>query len=253
MKKSLYIRTALLGSASALAVGAAVLPATTFAAESGSSQTAHHDGMQRPPRGPRGVVGTVSNVSVNADGVGTLQLTIVAPPKPENMPAADDSSHHRPLAMFLHNHPDLPKPGETITINLTSDTKYMIDGQESTAAGLTSGTTVRVLGGGKDSDDRTAKLITTTLMPPMRGFMGTVSAIDTGANTMTVSFPATDKHAAATVTVQYSDSTKFVEKDVTNVTESSVTVGDKVRFDGKLSTGNGTSTVTDVHMIGIKE
>lgn len=252
MKKSLYIRTALLGSASALAVGAAVLPATTFAAESGSSQTAHHDGMQRPPRGPRGVVGTVSNVSVNADGVGTLQLTIVAPPKPENA-STTDARHPHAMGMMEQTRANMPKPGETITINVTSDTKYMVNGQESTAAGLTSGTTVRVLGGGKDSDDRTAKLITTTLMPPMRGFMGTVSAIDTGANTMTVSFPATDKHAAATVTVQYSDSTKFVEKDVTNVTESSVAVGDKVRFDGKLSAGNGTATVTDVHMIGIKE
>ena len=252
MKKSLYIRTALLGSASALAVGAAVLPATSFAAESGSSQAAHHDGMQRPPRGPRGVVGTVSNVSVNTDGVGTLQLTIVAPPKPANMPVAD-ASHPHPIAMFERNHPDMPKPGETITINVTGDTKYMVNGQESSAAGLANGATVRVLGGGKDSDDHTAKLITTDLMPPMRGFKGTVSAIDTSANTMTVSFPATDKHAAATVTVQYSDSTKFVEKDVANVTESSVAVGDKVRFDGKISTGNGTATVTDVHIIGIKE
>lgn len=251
MNKSLYIRTALLGSASALAVGAAVLPATTFAAESGTSHPAHHDGTQRPPRGPRGVVGTVSNVSVDSTGVGTVQLTIVAPPKPENMPAAD-ANHPRPLAMLQHNHPDLPKPGETITINVTADTKYMVNGQESTAAGLTSGTTVRVLGGGKDSDDKTAKLITTDLMPPMRGFMGTVSAIDTSANTMTVSFPATDKHAAATVTVQYADNTKFVEKDVVNVTESSVTIGDKVRFDGKFSDANGTPTVTDVHMIGIK-
>lgn len=147
----------------------------------------------------------------------------------------------------------MPKPGEVITINVTGDTKYMINGQESTAAGLTSGATVRVLGGGKDSDDRTAKLITTDLKPPMRGFVGTVSAIDTGANTMTVSFPATDKHAAATVTVQYSDSTKFVKKNASNITEASVSTGDKVRFDGKLSTSNGTSTVTDVHTIGIKE
>lgn len=252
MKKSLYIRTALLGSASALAVGAAVLPATSFAAESGSSQAAHHDGMQRPARGPRGVVGTVSNVSVNSAGVGTLQLTVVAPPKPTNMPAAE-ASHSHSRGMMNQGHQNMPKPGETITINVTSDTKYMVNGQESSAAGLTNGATVRVLGGGKDSDDRTAKLITTDLMPPMRGLGGTVSAIDTGTNTMTVSFPATDKHAAATVTVKYSDSTKFVEKDVANVTESSVAVGDKVHFDGKISTSNGTSTVTDVHLIGIKE
>lgn len=251
MKKSLFIRTALLGSASALAVGAAVLPATTFAAESGSSHSAHHEGTQRPPRGPHGVVGTVSNVSVNADGVGTFQLTIVAPPKPENLPAAG-TNRPRPMGMMEQARANMPKPGETITINVTSDTKFMINGQESTAAGLSDGTTVRVLGGGKDSGDRTAKLVTTSVIPPTRGFVGTVSAIDTGANTMTVSFPATDKHAAATVTVQYSDTTKFVENGATNVTESSVSTGDKVRFDGTLSKDSGSPTVTNVRMIGIQ-
>lgn len=240
MKKSLYIRTALLGSASALAVGAAVLPATTFAAESGSSRHAHHEGTQRPPRGPRGVVGTVSNVSVNADGVGTLQLTVSVPPNPEAGRA------------FERNHPHMPEPGDVLTIKVTGDTKYMINGQESTASSLTSGATVRLLGGGKNSDDYTAKLITTDLIPPTRGFKGTVSAIDTSANTMTVSFPATDKHDAASVTVQYSDSTKFLQKDTANATESSVAVGDKVRFDGTLSTDSGTLKVTDVHVIGIK-
>lgn len=154
--------------------------------------------------------------------------------------------------MIQSNHQDLPKPGETITINVTGDTKYMIDGEESTAAGLTSGTTVRVLGGGKDSDDRTAKLVTTDLTSPMRGFVGTVSAIDTAANTMTVSFPATDKHAAATITVQYSDTTKFVEKGATDVTESSVVAGDKVHFDGTFSANDGSPTVTNVRTIGIK-
>jgi hypothetical protein len=68
-----------------------------------------------------------------------------------------------------------------------------------------------------------------------------------------VLFPATDKHAAATVTVKYSDSTKFAEKDVANATESSIVVGDAVRFDGTFSNESGTPTIANVHHVGIKE
>ena len=246
MKKSLFIRTALLGSASALAVTALALPTTSFASngQGNSDQSAlHARGFEspRPARGPRGVIGSVSGISVDSSGNGTLKLTITKAPEFK----VSEHSKHRP------RHFEPLNVGDTVTININSETKFMINGVESTANNLENGSVVRVLGGGKNTDSKTARLITTNLQVPTPGQAGTVTNIDTNENVMTISFPATKELSAGTAIVEYSDNTLFLHKG-TRVTESSVAVGSLVHFNGQISDDDDSKTFINVEVIGIR-
>ncbi len=253
MKKSLYIRTALFGSASALVIGVAIMPAITFAADR-HANSGHHDsiiGEHHRPRGLMGLVGTVSAISVDSSGVGTVTITVDA------MPWKNNQRVKKAVDRFLDNHPNFPKPGDSIAVKVDSGTKYMINNVESRASSLTIGTKVRVLGGGKSTDHKTAKLLTTNLQPPMHGHapmhghVGTVSSFNTTNNTMTVSMPAKGDHPATTITVNYTDSTKF-RQNKTASSESALAVGATVRFGGKVSTTSGVVSVSNVKFINIK-
>ena len=239
------IRTAV-ASAVALSVGVAVLPSATYAASSSDVSAA---GRMNPDhrRGP-GVVGEVTAVTQNGDGTGTITLTIAKPP-------VERPNVVRHLAQ--NDESNIPVAGSSIVIAYTSETKFSINGEESSAASLAVGTTVRVVAGRAGDELLPAKIVTTDVrksadMKKHRGFSGIVSAIDATANTMTVQFPGrNDERPAVTVTVVYSDSTKFV-KDGETSSESAVTVGANVQFNGTLSTDSGSVKVSDVTRINLK-
>ncbi|MEK9155433.1 MAG: hypothetical protein AAB839_02175 [Patescibacteria group bacterium] len=236
---------AALASAVALSVGVAVLPATTFAASSSDVSAA---GRSNPDhrRGP-GVVGEVTAVTQNGDGTGTITLTIAKPP-------VERPNVVRHLAQ--NDDSNIPDAGSSIVIAYTSETKFSINGEESSAANLAVGTTVRVVAGRAGDELLPAKIVTTDVRKPAdmkkhRGFMGIVSAIDATANTMTVQFAGRNERPATTVTVVYSDSTKFVKSGETS-NEAAVTVGATVQFNGTLSADSGTVKVSDVTRINLK-
>lgn len=232
---------AVLGSILALSVGVAVVPLSTFAAtssvENPSGRRMHHDHHRM------GAIGDVVAITPKSDGMGTISLKIAQPP-------TDHPAKFRAVAQVRPN--DLPVPGSVVEIPYDQNTKFVIDGKESSVSNVSIGTRVRIVAGKHGDETYPAKLVTTKLPSPKKfDFMGTVSTVNTSANTMMVSFRGRGDKEAVTVNVVYSDSTSFA-KNHDAATESSLIVGAKVHFDGKLLKDDETISVTDVTKIDVE-
>lgn len=243
----------LAASTLALALGVGALPAVSLA-EGGSGEAG---GRIEGRVGHRlhAAVADIVSVSVNADGTGTLTMTLVEVPQ------------HRPLDPKLDrggDRPDIDRPevGDTVTIGYDQSTKFILDGgQEGTAASLTAGMRVRVVGKRMADGSVMAKVVNTNLMPlelEKKLFGGVVSTIDTNANLITVLFQERDaEHPAVTVTAHYSDNTVFKTTDndpkTTDGTalESDVIAGSTIRFDGDLTVETDDQGMTSLHISNV--
>lgn len=212
MKKSLLFKTGVLSAVSALTIGATVFPFTSLASESSGDDSAQQSDVRRnaPRLGMMGPVGEVTAVSDAGDGTGTITLTLKAPERPEDAPELTDSMLEKiqeRMETFFAEHPDAPKPGDSVTVAYDSETKFMIGGEEVSVADVTVGAMVRALGT-KLNTNEAAEVITDALRPPMgegehpgqhgrddrngqrpRGMIGEVASIDSDANTVTITLP----------------------------------------------------------------
>lgn len=126
--------------------------------------------------------------------------------------------------------------GETVTVNVTSDTKIMENAKEVSLSDFSVGQKVFVVGK-VDGNTVDAKMVSDKLPKPvaMKGhgrMGGEVTAISTSGNSLTV-----EGKDGESRTVVYNDNTKFyVDGEVQ--TENDVSVGDmvkvKARFDKEL-------------------
>lgn len=102
------------------------------------------------------------------------------------------------MEAFFEEHPDAPRPGDSLTVAYDSETKFMIGGEEASAADVTVGMSIFAMGVKPESDEA-AKLITDAARPPHgengprderpRGMIGEVTSVDTDANTVTITLP----------------------------------------------------------------
>lgn len=255
MKKTLLIKAGLLTAASAVTLGAGIAPAA-FAAETSGDASSHVMGDRnlRPPM--MGPVGTVSAVTQNGDGTGTVTLTLEARPENAPRPTGEAAEHVQDrIERFREEHPDAPKPGDSVTVNYDDSTKFMINGTEASASELTVGTKVRVLGARFDSDTA-AKVITTDVKPPAgrmhRGITAVIESVDAATNSFKVLLPARGEHEAQVILVQYSDDTTF-KNGQDDATENDLSAGDRVQVNGKLNVEEGTVSIGDVKNVVILE
>lgn len=203
MKKTLLVKAAVLGATSALAIGAVAVPLVSFASEASADVSVQQHGLQggRHGRGAMGVHGTVTNIHDAGDGAGTITMTLEVPVRPEGLPERDERVIERMKARmeaFVEAHPDAPRPGDSVTITYDTNTKFMIGGEEASAADVTVGMSIVTMGTTPDFDE-TAKVITDASRPPMRengrlgqrphGMRGEVARVDVDANTITITLP----------------------------------------------------------------
>ena len=148
----------------ALTLGVTALPALTLAAESvdaGSGHMQHQGQMQNGhARRHMGMVATLSSMTDNGDGTGTLTLTIVKVPK---LPQGGQQSQTNA------DRPAMPKVGDSITVNYDQNTKFGLGGnREATVDDLTVGQTLRLMMGkpAEGSTTPTLKAVTDQLKPP---------------------------------------------------------------------------------------
>lgn len=237
MKKSLLVKTGLLGVASLFVASAVFIPMISFAATDSVSDdgaAVHRDGL-RDDRGMRmmmGPVGTVTAINDSGNGTGTVTMTLLARPVDAPKPERGIANRIRGgIEHFREMHPDAPKAGDSVTISYDATTRFVIGGKELSAADLKVGMDVRVRGANIDSNSP-ANMITDRLRPiSHRGMIGIIKSIDTGSNTFTITLPARNEHSEKTVQINYSDETKFLNKRDT-ASESVLVVGQKVRVDG---------------------
>lgn len=237
------VTRAVIASAVILSVGVAVLPSITLAASGNRpSSSMRHERPDRDRAG--GMMGDITAINANSDGTGTITVTTVKPmPGRPGHDFRDDGRADRAL----------PVPGSSVTITYNADTVFMIKGDEGSVANLAVGDRIRFNGAQKDGEILPVRRITTDLQPMRahRGIMGTVTAVDTGANTLTILSTAHKNHDARTITVQYSESTTFGD-DGDAATESDVHVGDSVHVVGKITTSGNSVAITDVRHIEMK-
>lgn len=177
MKGIVFAKLGLWSVAAMSAAGVAAVPALTHAQSAADSTDAtlvsqQHDVARKHPAHPMmGPVGDVTAVTVNEDGSGSLTMTLAQRPvHPETLPEDVLKKITDRIEKFQEKHPDFPKPGDSVTIPFTSDTKFMVDGKEVSASELSVGTTVRVLGANMQ-ENSPAKVVTDRVIPP-RGHHG---------------------------------------------------------------------------------
>ncbi len=198
MKKSLLLKTGVLGAASALVLGAAVVPFISFASEV-SNTTESHVRLQRGGAGMRGAHGLVTAIDDAGDGTGTITLTSVIPKRPESAPVPDENIAEKikeNIEAFFEAHPEAPQPGESFVITYDNETRFFIGGEESSVSAVTVGMTVHVAGMTTNSD-HAVRAVSDAPRPlrdadgrfRLRGVLGEVLSVDTEANTVTISLP----------------------------------------------------------------
>ena len=209
-KKSLLIAAGLLTTAAAAALGAGLAPAAFAEESSSSSQTSvvQEAGNRQTRPGMMGPHGTVTAIDDHGDGSGTITLTLTLPELPDRANAQDDdraADREEKMNEFFDAHPDMPRPGDDVTVAYNKETKFVLDGKESSAADVSVGMTITAHGVRPDSDDA-AVMITDATRPPMargnmhgargddrrgpRGVIGEVARVDDDAHTVTITLPS---------------------------------------------------------------
>ncbi len=205
MKNTLLFKTAVLGAASAFTIGAAAVPFASFASEASGEVTVQQNGPRgNQQRGIGGPYGTVTGIDDHGDGTGTITLTLAVPERPVDAPALDEDVLARiesRIEAFFEKHPDAPRPGDSITVEYDSETKFMIGGEEASVDDVTVGMSIAAHGVRPETDEAAA-LITDAAPRPRgehgrpgqqgersRGMIGEVASVDADENTVTITLP----------------------------------------------------------------
>jgi hypothetical protein len=203
MKNTPLLKAGVLGAISAFMVGAVAFPLASFASEISSDVSVQQNGPrgEKRDRGMMGPHGTVTNIDDAGDGTGTITLTLTVPERLEGAPELSASVLEKikeKMEAFFEAHPDAPRPGDSITVAYNEQTKFMIDGEEASAADVTVGMSIFAMGAKPDSGEA-MKIITNAPRPPMgehsrpgqrpNGMRGEVASVDADANTITITLP----------------------------------------------------------------
>ncbi len=133
------------------------------------------------------------------------------------------------------------KSGASVTVSLTSKTRYLVNGALSaTAPTFTTGEKIRVLALKNADGSLTARGIAVGKNPNLVRVTGKISAIGTGTLTVTT-------RKSGTVTVTLTAKTKYIVNRTRNAAAPAFTAGERVRIAGlKSSDGTVTARVVDV-------
>ena len=134
-----------------LILGAIILaPAYFVSADEDTNSSDDGSSQQHHPRHPAGIPMEITSISVDADGVGTIEAELVRVPDQVTQDKGVDD-------------------GTGVTVTTTSETKFVVDGEEADASDFSVGETIFV-GGKIDFEELTieAKVVSDEHLRPKR-------------------------------------------------------------------------------------